>query len=323
MNMPSLPGWQTYVIDPLAGILDSLAGSVGGYGVAIILFTFLIRLAILPLTAKQMKSQRAMQELQPKISALKKLARGDRQKESQLTMELYKKENVNPLAGCFPLLIQMPILFGLYGALLTVSQCLGPDGLRIEEISFGISAYDDCKAANGVIKLDESFLWFNLATPDATIALPFGQGGSFLSYISVLALLAGLVQWIQTYMATPIHAEGTQATMGRVMQFMPIMIVFFAWNFFSGIVVYWVFSSFLGIIQQFFTTGLGKFEQILPESVIDMAGRAGAGRFGVPKMTKQESEEAIAQAEAELNVPESDHIPRARSRSRKRRRRRG
>ncbi len=135
--------------------------------------------------------------------------------------------------------------------------------------------------------------------------------------------MAGVVQWIQTYMATPINAEGTQATMGRVMQFMPIMIVLFAWNFFSGIVVYWVISSFLGVVQQFFTTGLGKFERILPEGVVQAAGRAGAGRFGVPKMTKEESDRATAAAEAELNLNGGTDKPRPKTRARKRRRRRG
>jgi YidC/Oxa1 family membrane protein insertase len=316
--MPSLPGWQTYVIDPLSDLLQTIAGGVGGYGIAIILFTLAIRLVILPLTAKQMKSQRAMQELQPKINAIKKASGGDRQKDSQLTMELYKKEGVNPVAGCFPLLIQMPILFGLYGALLTVSQCVGPDAVGI-----GRLGYQDCLAAGGHMLMDEQFLWFNLADIDRTFSIPVGDSIPLPGYISVIALMAGVVQWIQTYMATPINAEGTQATMGRVMQFMPIMIVLFAWNFFSGIVVYWVISSFLGVVQQFFTTGLGKFERILPEGVVQAAGRGGAGRLGVPKMTKEESDRATAAAEAELNLNGGTDKPRPKTRARKRRRRRG
>src|SRR3990172_5667872 len=127
-----MPGWQQFVVDPLANLLTAMAGAMGGYGIAIIVFTVVIRLALLPLTLKQLRSQRRMQDLQPKIAALKKQAKGDRQKESQLTMELYKQEGVNPMAGCFPVLIQMPVLLGLYGALLTVTNCVGTDNSIID-----------------------------------------------------------------------------------------------------------------------------------------------------------------------------------------------
>lgn len=323
MDMPSLPGWHDYVITPLASLMQTMAEVLGGYGPAIILFTVIIRVAIVPLMAKQMKSQRAMQELQPKINAIKRSARGDRQRESQLTMELYKREGINPLAGCFPLLIQMPVLLALYGALLTLSQCLGPDGLKMEPFVFG---YRDCIAAGGHMVMDEQFLWFNLADIDRTFSFPVGDLSLPIpGYISILALLAGLVQWFQTYMASPVNAEGAQATMMRVMQFMPILIVIFAWNFFSGIVLYWVVSSFLGIVQQFFTTGLGKFERILPGGVVQAAARVGAGKFGTRKMSKEELDRATDSAAAEMNLgdPIVKTRPRTRTRKRRRRRRRG
>ncbi len=321
MSMPSLPGWHDYVVEPLSNLMQIMAGALGGYGVAIILFTFIIRLAIVPLMAKQMKSQRAMQELQPKIGAIKKSARGDKQRESQLTMALYKREGINPLAGCFPLIVQMPILLALYGSLLTLSQCLGPDGLKMDPHPFG---YMNCVDAGGHMLMDEPFLWFNLADIDRTFSLPLGDLSiPFPGYISIIALLAGTVQWVQTYMATPTNAEGAQATMARVMQFMPIMIVIFAWNFFSGIVLYWVVSSFLGVIQQFFTTGLGKFERILPVGVVEVAARLGAGKFGARKLTKEELELATATAEAEMNLGGPAVKSRPRTRTRKRRRRRG
>ena len=319
--MPSLPLWQELVINPMASLLIAMNDVVGGYGVAIILFTIAIRLAVLPLTAKQMKSQRAMQELQPTINAAKKSARGDRQKESQIQMELYKKEGVNPLAGCFPLLIQMPVLFALYGALLTVSQCLDVNGLRMDPQPFGFLS---CQAEGGHMLTDQPFLWFNLADIDRTIPLGFADSIPLPGYISILALLAGSVQWVQAYMAAPLHAEGTQATMGRVMQFMPIMIVIFAWSFFSGIVLYWVLSGVLGVVQQYFTTGLGKFERLLPKSVVEVAFRYGAGRFGVRRMTKEELALATAEAEAAMGLDSGGtpkRQPKARSRRRRRKRR--
>ena len=92
---------------------------------------------------------------------------------------------------------------------------------------------------------------------------------------------------------------------------------------FSGIVLYWVVSSFLGVIQQFFTTGLGKFERILPGGVIQAAARVGAGKFGARKLTKEELEQATATAAAEMNLDGPKVKPRPRARTRKRRRRRG
>ena len=323
MDMPSLPGWHDYVVSPLASLMQSLAEVLGGYGPAIILFTVIIRVAIVPLMAKQMKSQRAMQDLQPKINAIKRSARGDRQRESQLTMELYKREGVNPLAGCFPLLIQMPVLLALYGALLTLSQCLDVNGQRM-----AIFGYQECIASGGHMVMDEQFLWFNLADIDRTFSIPLDglpiDIPISVFYISILALLAGTVQWFQTYMASPVSAEGAQATMMRVMQFMPILIVIFAWNFFSGIVLYWVVSSFLGVVQQFFTTGLGKFERILPGGIIQAATRVGAGKFGTRKMTKEELDRATDSAAAEMNLgnPIVETRPRTRTRKRRRRRRR-
>ena len=319
-----MPGWQQFVVDPLAHLLTSMAGAMGGYGIAIIVFTVVIRLALLPLTLKQLRSQRRMQDLQPKIAALKKQAKGDRQKESQLTMELYKQEGVNPMAGCFPVLIQMPVLLGLYGALLTVTNCVGTDNSIID---LGIArTVEACRQAGGQMLMDEQFLWFNLAGVDRTFSLPI-EGIPFLSYISVLALLAGAVQFLQSFMVAPVNVEGAQATMARMMQFFPIMIVVFAWTFFSGIVLYWVLSGVVGVVQQFFTTGLGKMEGWFPEGVNRAAKRLGAGKLGAPSMHAAGLELATARTEVTMSVDggsgNGTDARQTRTRRRKRRRRRG
>lgn len=128
-------------------ILVSIYGMTGSFGLSIILLTILIKIVLLPFTLKQDKSMREMKKLQPKIDELKKRYEGDPQVLNQKTMELYKEHKVNPAGGCLPLLIQLPILWALFGV------------LRKE----------------GVVP-DEAFLWFSLVTPDPFFVLPILNG---------------------------------------------------------------------------------------------------------------------------------------------------
>lgn len=128
-------------------ILVAIYGMTGSFGLSIILLTILIKIVLLPFTLKQDKSMKEMKKLQPKIDELKKRYEGDPQTLNQKTMELYKEHKVNPAGGCLPLLIQLPILWALFGV------------LRKE----------------GVVP-DEAFLWFSLVTPDPFFILPILNG---------------------------------------------------------------------------------------------------------------------------------------------------
>lgn len=128
-------------------ILVAIYGMTGSFGLSIILLTILIKIVLLPFTLKQDKSMKEMKKLQPKIDELKKKYEGDPQTLNQKTMELYKEHKVNPAGGCLPLLIQLPILWALFGV------------LRKE----------------GVVP-DEAFLWFSLVTPDPFFILPILNG---------------------------------------------------------------------------------------------------------------------------------------------------
>ncbi|MCJ8007392.1 YidC family membrane integrase SpoIIIJ [Lederbergia wuyishanensis] len=145
--------WSKYIVYPLSWLMTTVAHTFGNsYGLSIIIVTILIRLAILPLMIKQTKNSKAMQAIQPEIQKLKeKYSSKDAKTQQQLqqeTMQLFQKHNVNPLAGCFPLLIQMPILIGFYQAI-----------IRTEGIS---------KAGD--------FLWFDLGAPDPYYILPIVAG---------------------------------------------------------------------------------------------------------------------------------------------------
>lgn len=157
--------WNQYIVYPLSLLIIKMAEiAAGSYGISIILVTLIIRLAILPLMIKQTKSSKAMQALQPEMKALKeKYSSKDQktqQKLQQETMALFQKNGVNPLAGCFPLIIQMPVLIGFYHAI-----------SRTREIA------------------EHNFLWFDLGSPDPFYALPLIAGVT--TFIQQKMMMAG------------------------------------------------------------------------------------------------------------------------------------
>ncbi len=317
-----MPGWQPYVIDPLTNFIIAVSGSVGGYAIAIILVTLAVRLLLLPLTMKGMRAQRKMQLVQPKLQALKARARGDKKREQQMMMELYKKEGINPLSGCLPLLLQMPVWLAMYGALLTLGNCIIPGADAIPVSRTSANALADCAASGGRILLDENFLWFNLAVPDATFDLPFLPETWSFAYISVMAILSGGVFFLQTYM-TPIPAAassgGMAASIQSAMKFMPVFFMFIGWLFFSAFLLYWVWTGIIQVVQQFFFSGLGKLEDRLSPGAVQFLTRLGAGRYAgvTPSGTVEVN---IDDIEVDEPPPEK---PRTRKRRRRRRRKRG
>jgi YidC/Oxa1 family membrane protein insertase len=223
-----IPLWDQYV-DFLKWVLEAIGDRVGNGGVAIVIFTIIVRTLILPITIKSIKSMKSMQDIQPKIKELQKKHKGDRMKIQQETMALYQTYGVNPIAGCLPALLQLPIFFGVYRAILNLSN-----------------------SETGVWQ--GSFLWLDsLKDPDPWKILP---------------IAAGIFQLVQTFMSRP-HNQGKitdpqQAMMNTMMNIMPITVVLFGWTFASGAVVYWVTQSLYGIIQQWFITGWGKLNDYIP-----------------------------------------------------------
>jgi YidC/Oxa1 family membrane protein insertase len=184
---------------------------------------------MLPLTVKALQSSKAMQELQPKIKELQKKHGNDRQRISQETMALYQQYRVNPMAGCLPMLIQIPIFLGLYNAIMNLST-------------------------SGTGLWAEGFLWLDsLALPDE---------------LRILPVVAGLFQFVQTQMMRPANqpksTDPQQAMMNSVMNFMPLTVVFFGWSFAAGPVLYWATQSVYSVIQQWFITGWGNFIKWAP-----------------------------------------------------------
>ena len=245
--------WNLLLVHPLENGLRFFTNTLGlGAGTGIILFTVLVKLILLPLTIQQIRSQKAMQKLQPELKALQTKLKGDREKLGVETMALYKQHGVNPAAGCLPIVLQMPVLFGLYAAL----NNLGTQNLP-ENAAF-----------------QQPWLWVeNLARPDI---LQLGFLGFPLPFI--LPILAAATQWVQQRMMTQPTDDPQQQMQQQMFQFMPLMMLWFGVSFSAGLALYWVTQNVIGIIQQYFSTGLGALEP----TVARLRGRAPAKPAAAP-----------------------------------------
>jgi len=196
-------------------LLEVLYGFIGNYGVAIIVLTILVRVVTAPLTVKQMRSMERMRHLQPLIKELQAKYADDRQKQSEEMMRLYKREKVNPLGGCFPIVLQMPVFIGLFYALRS--------SIQLRQAPF--------------------FGWINdLAAPDTLFVLP----GIDIP-VRVLPLVMGASMVVQQRI-TPMQMDPDQARM--MMIIMPLMMTVLFYQFASGLVLYWLMSNVLAISHQ-------------------------------------------------------------------------
>jgi YidC/Oxa1 family membrane protein insertase len=234
--------WQG-LIDFLTQSLVSLYGIFGSFGIAIIVLTIIVRLIFLPLSIKSTKSMREMQvnqaRLKPQLDALKKKYGNDRQKLMEEQGKLYKEMGINPMAGvagCLPMLIQFPIWIALYSALIHLS---------------------------GTTEFQAPFLW-----------IPDLSGREQFPYL--LAILTGVSTWATQRMAMQPSADAQQKTMNTMMQFMPLMMVFFAFQVPAGLVLYWVASNIFQFFQQLFTTGWGQLWPSRAKPVAAMATASSA-----------------------------------------------
>ncbi|MDD6255842.1 MAG: YidC/Oxa1 family membrane protein insertase [Eubacteriales bacterium] len=204
---------------PLGYVLKALYGLLGNYGLTIIIFTIIIRLIILPLYAAQMRSSRQMMEVQPKIKEIQTMYAGNPQKMNEALQDLYDNNKIHPAMGCLPLLIQLPVIWGLFGLLNNPLKYLGED-------------------SNMVIAVHQSFLWVSdLCQPDQIYLLPIIAG--LATYVSMRFTMA--------ISANPQAAGG--ASMKVMRYFMPVMIGWLALTLPSGVSIYWIVSYIFQIFQ--------------------------------------------------------------------------
>ncbi len=256
-----------FISHPMEVGLIWLAITLGGAGIGIILFTIVVRLILSPLQITQLRNAKAMQRVQPLIKQLQQKHGKDRQALTQATMAVYKEHQVNPAMGCLPTLLQFPILIGLFYALLHLGSApLGYPSHIIwakvtcngHHIAGWSQWFQTCYGVPGaagnakeVFNLfHANFLWLNhgLGLPDPLYILP---------------LLAGITQWVQSRMMLTKSTDSQQQMMNTMMNFMPLMIIFFAARYPSGLSLYWVTSTLIGIAIQYKITGTGLLKPTL------------------------------------------------------------
>ena len=201
-------GFLWFLANPIYWLLAQINSIIGNYGVSIIILTFIVKGLLFKLSEKQFQSMAGMRRLMPKMQQLKDSYADDKMKLQQATMALYKKEKINPLGGCLPLLAQMPVFIALYWVLL--------ESVELRHAPF--------------------VFWLN----DLSVRDPF----------FVLPLLMGITMFLQMRLNPP-PADPMQA---KIMQFMPVMMTAMFLFFQSGLVLYWLTNSVLGILQQWYIT---------------------------------------------------------------------
>ena len=235
--------WNQFIVDPMLNVLLAIYNLLGGnFGLAIIIFTILIRLLIYPLSRQQMQSAEAMQKLQqdPRWKKIQEKYKNDREKLAQEQMRLYQELGINPFASCLPTLIQFPIIIGLYQA---VIKALASTPTQMLDLTRHIYPMFDIAS---LIPLNSHFLWMDLGQPERLFipGLNFG--------IPVLAILVAITTYLQSKLMTPATggSGGQSEMMGQMMTlYMPLLLFYFTMAYAAGLGLYFLTSNLVTIVQ--------------------------------------------------------------------------
>jgi len=250
--------WELIIVQPLTNLLlwiyDTLGHGPHMFGLAIILFTVLIKLLTWPLNASQVKGAQAMQELQndKEWQDIQKKYAKDREKLAQEQMRIYREKGINPFASCLPTLFQFPIIIGLYQSIIRALSATPLDMLKLARTVYPFQNVEN------IIPLNSTFLWMDLGRPESIQILGF--------VLPTLAIIVAATTWLQTKLTMPAQSNPNDQTaqMTRMMSiYMPLMLGWFSLTFASGISVYFIISNILGIVQ-YAATGRANWRNLLP-----------------------------------------------------------
>jgi YidC/Oxa1 family membrane protein insertase len=246
------------------------------FGLSIIVLTIIVRGITTPLTLKQLRSTKALQELQPKMAELHQKYGKDKQKLAQEQMRMYKESGVNP-AGCLlPMLIQLPIWISLFQSIIRVLAIVPEDFLKLSG-----HLYSAWPQVFSLVPLNSRFLWLDLAVPDRFLLLPILVGGTM---------------WLQQKMVTSKTGDPKQQAQSQMMLWiMPLMFAFLTLQFPSGLALYWVVSNVISIGMQYFITG--GWGGLVAQGVAKPMGR---DKKYLKRITR------VEQKEADYTASESD-----------------
>jgi YidC/Oxa1 family membrane protein insertase len=250
--------WEFFIsifVNTLLWIYDVIGHN---FGVAIILFTILIRAITWPLNAQQLKGAQAMQELQndKEWQEIQKKYAKDREKLAQEQMRIYKERGISPFASCLPTLIQFPIIIGLYQSII---RALATTPLGLLQLGRSISLFPlQFLNIEKIIPLNSHFLWMDLGRPESVNMFGFA--------VPTLAIVVALTTYVQSKLTMPPTSnpnDQTAAMSNSMALTMPLMLGWFALTFASGLSVYFITSNLLGIFQ-YAVTGRANWRALLP-----------------------------------------------------------
>ena len=265
--------WNIIAMQPMINTLIVLSHYLfHNFGLAIIALTIVINGLLLPLTLKQLRASRAMQELQPKLAELQKKHAKDKDKLAQEQMRLYKESGISPMGCLVPMLIQMPIWIALFWSVMRLLAVTPEDFLGLSKLLYS------WPVVYSMLPLGNKFLWLNLATGDM-----------------LLAILVGGTMWVQQKMVMSPTADPRQQAQGRMMLWMmPIMFAFLTLQFASGLALYWVTSNIIRIGIQYFATGWGGLVKV---TTTKQAGRDKRYKRRIAQVEQAPSEDAAISAD--------------------------
>jgi YidC/Oxa1 family membrane protein insertase len=238
-----IDAWNTILLEPMLNFLVLLSNAFfDNFGIAIIILVIIMRVIMLPLTLRQLRSTKAMSTLQPKMAELQKKYGKDKQQLQQEMMKLYKQSGINPLGCLGPMLLQLPIWIALYQSILKALAAAPEEMLGLSQRLYSLSTIHQA------VPLNPDFLWLDLAVPDRYFILP---------------VLVAASMWIMQKMSAVPTADPRQQSMNNMLQWlMPLMFAFFTLSFPSGLALYWVVSNIIGIVMQYFVTGWGSLGSV-------------------------------------------------------------
>jgi YidC/Oxa1 family membrane protein insertase len=256
--------WDAFLVHPLMALALAAFSLVHDFGLAIVLLTVAIRLVVYPLYRIQIRSQRAMAELGPAMNELKAKYGKDRARFAEEQMKLYKEYGVNPMAGCLPLLLQMPILFALYAALSQLGCGIGGGGSNCPGLTHD-AAESIMGFLTGIVSnpvpvggtLDTTANWLPWLVDGLRVRDP----------LYILPILAGAAQLVASVMAMPAKPVASTDPNQRMFQSMaytfPLMTVVLGASFPAGLTLYWIATTIFQIVQQYFVSGWGQLPKYL------------------------------------------------------------
>lgn len=234
--------WNTLIVNPFTNILLAITMVVQNFGLAIILFTLMIKLLTWPLNAQQIKSSKAMQDLQndPKYKKIMEKYKDNKEMQAQEQMRVYKERGISPFGSCLPSLLQFPIIIGLYQSIMKAMASSPLELMQLKNIIYPFLNVDK------ILPIQHHFLWMDLGQPERLMVFGFG--------IPVLAVLVVISQFLMTKVMTPPTAGGDSGGQAAMMTksmnvYMPLLMGYIAYSWSAGLGLYLLVSNIFSVVQ--------------------------------------------------------------------------